>query len=229
MLIKRNDVKDYMGISRSVATLDTRIDQLIAEAEPEVEAWCKRTFAYDGDITKVIDGSGKIELLIPIWPIVEATQAVEVWVSTSLPRVWDSTTQLDSDDFIVDPDAGLLSRAGVSAWEAVGSRMATGACWTKGRQNVRIHWAGGYWPRDGGTKPDPAIPDVPGNLKAALNIIVADKLTRSLQLQSGQPQSALKAESISGQQMAEYAIEHDESSGFPKTATAKLRAFRFSL
>lgn len=226
MLATRNNVKDYMQIPRANATNDNLIDDFLTTAEADVLAWCKRPLEYEADRTKIFNGNGQPFLMVDLYPIAVDAE-LKIWISAATPRSFGDDELLDAAGYVVDHESGMIQRGGSFG----GGLGASAGNWPRIIQSIKVQWSGGYWPADGGDKPDgQTIEDMPGNIRAAVEMIVADRLVRSNQLKGGQTQGTLTSEAISGQQSADYA-EHEicEHSGFPKQAVAKLGAYRFSL
>ncbi len=228
MLVTRAQVKTYMGLSGTIK-YDSKINEFLPTVIDAVRAWCKRELEYEVR-TKVFNGKTSESLILDLYPVVPEYDS-KVWISSTVPRIFNDDTKLETNQFLIDPVSGIVKLTGGAVqWAARGNGGSGNLCWPKGTQNIQVEWAGGFWPPDGGAKPGgETIEDVPGGLREAIETIVADRVSRSIQLSGGQSQSALRTETIVGQQIAEYEKELDEISGFPIQAVAKLGAFRFSL
>lgn len=94
--------KGFLGIPDATTEYDDRVNRLIGAASGAIEKRCNRTF----DIvtyTEFFDGRSQNEVLLSSFPV---TSVTSVHVSTD--RTFDATTLVDTADYFVDTECGLV-------------------------------------------------------------------------------------------------------------------------
>lgn len=119
-------VKQYcLGGRAALTTFDTRLQQLLTNAESEVESFCKRQF-LEATETVILDGNGRNALRLPRWPVTAVTA-----VKVDPDRAFGSGTAVDASLWILKGEAGLL-------------RRANNGIWICGEACIQVAYTGGY-------------------------------------------------------------------------------------
>lgn len=102
-------VRGYLG--DVPAEEDTRLDDVVSWVSGYIRKRCGR-FILERSITRLLDGEAYHVIVLPEYPIAESA-VIEVWESTTIPRVYDATTLLvEGTDYFVDRESGRLWRIG---------------------------------------------------------------------------------------------------------------------
>lgn len=119
-------LKSFLGIS--VSTYDTLLEILINAAsdfiENEINRRLKQT-AYSGS---KVDGSGTHELVLPQWPV-SSSETFKLYERSGGTFGSDTWQELDSDDYRIDYDAGIIRANFV---------------FLQGFQNYKVDYTAGY-------------------------------------------------------------------------------------
>ena len=96
-------VKAYLEIKTSEISKDDLIDALIGFCDEFINEYCNRTFTQAA-VTEYHDG-GSNKVFLNRFPVA-SSPAVQVW--DSWDRSYASTDLIDSDDYFVDTENGIL-------------------------------------------------------------------------------------------------------------------------
>jgi len=123
--------KDY--INETTTDNDTFNQRLINRASRQIEAHIKRNIRARS-YTEYYDGTGESgKLFLNQWPIQSTTSTISIY--DDIDRDFTSTTLFASTDFVIYKDEGiveLLSDASLGSW------------FSKGTQNIKAIYTGGY-------------------------------------------------------------------------------------
>lgn len=108
---------------------DSAINLLPAVVTHFAETFCGRPLLGKNSKTEYFDGRGHSELLLPRYPV---TSVSSIRQSTDVPRVYDATTLIDSDNYVLDADTGIVSRI-------------DGGTFYAGAQAVQVLYSAGYF------------------------------------------------------------------------------------
>lgn len=101
-------MKSYLDISDT--TDDARLERSISAASRLLNVLTERDLKARA-VTKYLTGDGSTDLRLPNWPVNDSA-SLQVWESTDLPRVWDATTLIDSNDYVIDTERGEIHYSG---------------------------------------------------------------------------------------------------------------------
>jgi len=101
-LIIKQDVKSYLKLTSD--TKDTVIDALIPQVEKFALNHCNRPSFISGEISEYFNGGGRVFILHQL--PVDITKTFKVY--EDYDRVFGEDTLVDSADYAVDPDSGIL-------------------------------------------------------------------------------------------------------------------------
>ena len=121
-LCTRDSVKTYLGLSGT--TYDNALDALINAASEAIETACGRQF-NETAYTEYCDGDGKDRLVLRQRPVASIT---DIWDDQD--RNFTDATKLDSDDYFLDGDAGIV--------------ILLDATFARGARNVQVVYTAGY-------------------------------------------------------------------------------------
>ncbi len=140
------NVKSYLGITAS--TYDTILGNLVASASEAIERYCRAAFTeteyteyYDGDD----NGVERDRILLKRRPVISVTS---VYDDVTQPPTWPAGDVVDSDDYAVYLDEGIVQLYG-------------GNTFNTGQRNVRVIYVAGYVA-------------IPTDIEQACNMLVAD-------------------------------------------------------
>ena len=119
--------KTFAGIT--VATDDTLIEIFINQVTEFVEKYCGRRFKKTTYTATKLDSDGGEVLHVPQYPII-STSTFTLYSRDTIENEDDWTT-VDSEDYYIDYDAGLIYRIG-------------GNKWIRGRQYYKVDYTAGY-------------------------------------------------------------------------------------
>ena len=123
----KEQVKAYLDINITEIDKDTLIDTLIASSQAFIEEYCGQSFEQAALIEYHDGGSDKI--FVDRYPIA-AAPAVQVW--DSWDRAYAATDLVDSGDYVIDYDAGIIT----FDYEVGGSPGAVKVSYTGGLASV---------------------------------------------------------------------------------------------
>lgn len=92
-LCTKDEVKNYIGMSGSDATIDTLISDLCNRVSTTIETYCNRTFDSTTH-TEYYDGHGTDTLYTNNYPI---TSVSGIWEDSG--REWEDSSVVDSDEY----------------------------------------------------------------------------------------------------------------------------------
>lgn len=122
MLITVQDVKDFLGIT--ITDDDDKIWNACLAAQEEAETFCDRKF--DGQsFTEYYDGDGTSVLQLRNYPINAVTSIYD-----DIDRVYGADTLIDSDDYAINTDTGIIELVGLA--------------FCKGAKNIKATYTAGY-------------------------------------------------------------------------------------
>lgn len=129
-LCSMQQVKDFLQIDDSDAYITTKenlVQQSIMGATRAIERYChKRKFRYKS-VTEHIDGTGSSRIAVSRYPIISVTSLYD-----DTARSFGSSTEISSSNYVIDSEMGTI-------------RLYNDyAQFTKGRQNVKVTYVGGY-------------------------------------------------------------------------------------
>ena len=102
--------KVFLGIAAADTTYDTILEILINMVSDFIEGWCDRTFLATAYSNVELDGTGTSKLLLPNFPVDDtATFSLEERDTALNISTW---TSIDSDNYHVDYDTGILDFLG---------------------------------------------------------------------------------------------------------------------
>lgn len=99
----RSDVKTYLGIASTDTGKDDTIDLLIPDAQAFIDEYCGMSFEAAA-LTEYHDG-GSNKIFLNRFPV-DKTQTIQVW--DDWQRVYGSDTFIDSADYYVDENTGVI-------------------------------------------------------------------------------------------------------------------------
>ena len=134
-LTTRLRLKDFLDISDDTATTNSVLDRLVNLATDWIENYCGRRFQR-GSYTEYYDGEGSQELLMRNYPIISGETFTLSMRSAGNNE--DSWTSIDSEDYYIDYQAGLIK----FPTAALGGR---GRLFIRGAQNYRVLFTSGYY------------------------------------------------------------------------------------
>lgn len=113
----------------STADDDTLLTDIINAVTSWIESYCGRRFKQTTYTEQEIDSDGSEVLFLPEYPVDETTDiTLEIRTSALREDDWD---EIDSEDYFVDWDEGMIKIAG-------------GGKWIKGRKKYRATYKAGY-------------------------------------------------------------------------------------
>jgi len=102
--------KIFLGIAAADTTYDTMLEILIDMVSDFIETFCDRTFLQTAYSNTELDGTGTSKLLLPNFPVsTTATFSLEERDTALNISTW---TSIDSDNFHIDFNAGILDFLG---------------------------------------------------------------------------------------------------------------------
>jgi hypothetical protein len=102
-LCTKENVKSYLDLPASDTDKDAEIERLIPLAKSFLEEYCNREFEAEAVTEYHYGGSRKIA--VKKYPI-DTTKTLQVW--DDWQRVYGSDTLIDSDDYYVDAEMGII-------------------------------------------------------------------------------------------------------------------------
>jgi hypothetical protein len=102
--ITKTDVKNYLQINSTDTKNDTLLDSLIPAAQDFIEEYCSTKFEKLARTEYHKGGSNQI--FLKEYPV-DKTQTISVW--DDWQREYGSDTLIDSDDYFVDEDTGVIT------------------------------------------------------------------------------------------------------------------------
>lgn len=123
-LISLSEAKEYLGIT------DTGDDLVLTHLLNEVSAIIQKYIGRElvsQERTQYYSGDGSCELILKDFPIISINS-----INVDSQRSFDSSTEIDSENFIVKKGSGI-----VEAFNLLGN-------WTPGRSNIKIVYTSGY-------------------------------------------------------------------------------------
>jgi len=134
-LVSLIELKDYLRIAQESHSLDTRLENVVAEASAAIERRTRRKIAYRGTVYTefhTVREPSRFHILTLNWPIITVTS-----LSEDTARVYGATTALvEGTDFAVDKTNGRITRA------SAGSETF----FTSGFEVLKLVYSAGYAP-----------------------------------------------------------------------------------
>lgn len=119
--------KTFAGIT--TADHDTLLTDLVNIVTELIERYCKRRFKQTAYTNELLDSDGAETLFLGQYPVSSsASFTLEERNSESNEDDWDT---IDSEDYFVDYDSGIIHRAGREHWRV-------------GKQAYRVSYTAGY-------------------------------------------------------------------------------------
>jgi hypothetical protein len=146
MLVTLANTKTFLGISDN--TKDAVLNILINAISDYIENYCGRTFASTVYTDEEYDGNAAYEMRLKNFPIIIPPDVI-----MHRNNSWDSSDDwetVDSDDYWVDEDTGIITKNTV---------------FHKGKQNYRFTYTAGY-------------ATIPNDIQYACMVMVSEALSR---------------------------------------------------
>ena len=122
-LVTVDNAKDFLGITNGDS--DSLLEMLINQMTDYIETYCDRRFITTTYTDVEYDGTGTYELQLEQYPVITFTQ---LEVNNAVDNT-DSWSDVDTDDYWVDNDNGIITKT---------SLFASGKC------RYRVTYEGGY-------------------------------------------------------------------------------------
>jgi hypothetical protein len=148
--------KTYCNIHTATTDWDAVLELLIDSVSALFDGYVRWTLALTTYTSKLLDGSGRENLLLPVRPVASITSIKEDDVTLTLG---------DDYDYLADLEIGILFRVD--------------GAWAAGRQNIEITYKAGYVVQ--GATPGTGETALPGDLKLAALMQVAAEWKRHQQ------------------------------------------------
>lgn len=113
-LITLAELKSYLGLELQETADDNRLEEAINAASHLANTMTDRLLR-SRSATLYLDGPDTPVLQLPNWPVGAITSIHE---STDSPRVWDATTLVSADDYVVNLLTGEVHLS-TGAWNAI--------------------------------------------------------------------------------------------------------------
>jgi hypothetical protein len=109
-LTTRARVMQFMNVSSLSATEETVLDNMINSVTDFVESYCGRRFKKTTYTSEIHSGEGQDTLILKNYPVI-STETTTFYYRNSTDNE-DSWTTVDSSDYFIDHDNGMLILAG---------------------------------------------------------------------------------------------------------------------
>ena len=151
-LIKDDELSAFLGLSSEPSERENEIiENLATEISAVVKSYCDREIEETIYTDEILDGRGTPELILKNYPVISITSFVYLYSD-------DTETEVDTDDYRLDKNRGILRHRSSS--------------WSEGRMNFQITYIAGY-----------AAASIPGDIKLACKIwakTIFDKARKDL-------------------------------------------------